>query len=104
MVWKSAVYKQVVNEDFDTPVNLHTECRLGKWYFEGKGQQLYSHLNSFKALDAPHKQVHESGRLALESGKAGDTKSMFKHLSTMEAASEEVVALLESLIDDINAS
>ncbi|MBU2896736.1 methyl-accepting chemotaxis protein [Vibrio hepatarius] len=104
MVWKNAVYKQVVNEDFNTQVNKHTECRLGKWYFEGKGKQLYSHLNNFKSLDAPHKQVHESGRLALESGKVGDTQAMFKHLNTMEVASEEVVALLERLIDDINES
>jgi len=32
----------------------HTQCRLGKWYFEGEGQNSFSHLPSFKKMDEPH--------------------------------------------------
>ncbi|WP_437114652.1 CZB domain-containing protein [Vibrio coralliilyticus] len=101
MVWKNEVYKQIVNQDYDTSINHHTECRLGKWYFEGTGQQKYKHLDNFKLLDLPHKKVHDSGHLALEFGKKKDVEKMLEQLNEMEQASSEVIALIEKLKSDI---
>lgn len=102
IVWKNAIYQQIVKQDFDTPVNRHHECRLGRWYFEGEGHQHYRNLNSFQALDAPHQNVHDSGRLALESGKENNIAGMITHLKSMEQASEEVITLLDRLNEDLN--
>ncbi|RAU19286.1 chemotaxis protein [Nitrincola tibetensis] len=100
-VWKNQIYQHVEAEAFTQPVNAHTECRLGKWYFEGYGARKYAHLQSFKELDQPHKQVHQSGRLALEAGKNQDTASMVRHLKTMESASQRVVGCIDRLMQDV---
>ncbi len=38
----------------------HHQCRLGKWYYEGEGRDSFSHTTAFKALEAPHAQVHDA--------------------------------------------
>lgn len=35
----------------------HDECQFGRWYY-GAGQALHS-LPEFRAIDAPHKQLHQ---------------------------------------------
>jgi len=100
-VWKNAIYRHIAAKDFQSKVNLHTECRLGQWYFKGQGAELYSHLSSFKAIDAPHKTVHEQGRLALAAGAAGDCTGMTKCLAQMEQASVMVTSALTRLQHDV---
>ncbi|OEE62928.1 chemotaxis protein [Enterovibrio norvegicus FF-33] len=99
-VWKSSVYKYVSNSDYSQQVNRHTECRLGKWYFEGEGAKHFNSLPSFIAIDSPHKQVHESGRLALDAGKRGDFHSMVGHLRMMEEGSIQVTTAIDRLISE----
>ncbi len=99
-VWKNQVYSHVDRQAFDEVVNAHTECRLGKWYFEGYGAKHYSHLPSFRNLDEPHKMVHQSGRDALKAGLAGNTKEMLRHLQIMEDASLKVVNCIDQLLAD----
>lgn len=101
VVWKNAIYSKIANQQFGETVNKHTECRLGKWYFQGAGAALYSQSSSFKAIDAPHKQVHDMGREALSAGAYGDVDKMNAFLVTMENASVQVAAALERLIDEI---
>lgn len=99
-VWKNNVYSLIEKQQFSSQVNAHTECRLGNWYFNGYGASHYSHLQSFKDLDRPHKQVHECGRSALQAGAAGDTKNMLKYLQCMEDASLEVIRCIDRLMRD----
>jgi len=101
VVWKNAVYTKIANQQFGDSANKHTECRLGKWYFQGQGAALYSQSNVFKAIDAPHKQVHDMGREALASGAYGDIDKMNAHLVAMESASVQVTTAIERLIDEI---
>lgn len=100
-VWKHQVYDMIQQQKFAETVNAHSECRLGKWYFEGEGRQLYSHLRSFQQLDQPHKLVHESGRAALRAGLAGNDSLMLQALQQMEQASQQVTDLLTQLQQDI---
>jgi hypothetical protein len=85
-------------------VNKHSECRLGKWYFQGDGSQLYSKLTSFKAIDAPHKQVHDFGREALAAGSAGQTAKVLQLLANMESASMDVVGAIDKLSEEMIAT
>ncbi|OOV88708.1 methyl-accepting chemotaxis protein [Oceanospirillum linum] len=101
-VWKNHVYRLIDKQQFSSSVNAHTECRLGNWYFNGYGAKHYSHLQSFKDLDRPHKQVHDCGRSALKAGADGDTHAMLKHLQCMEDASLEVTQCLDRLMQDAN--
>ncbi|WP_410428249.1 CZB domain-containing protein [Marinomonas sp. IMCC 4694] len=100
-VWKNDVYDRINKKTFDSKVNLHTECRLGKWYYEGYGARHFQSSPSFKAIEAPHKVVHESGRFALQAAQADNVKAMLQHLDTMESASLQVVIQIDGLMNEV---
>lgn len=100
-VWKNQVYSLVEQGNFAQGANSHTECRLGHWYYEGYGAAHYGHLNTFRSLEKPHRQVHESGKAALAAGRQGDFEQMLKHLATMESASMDVVRGVDRLLKEV---
>ncbi len=100
-VWKHNVYQLIQQQRFGDTVNAHTECRLGKWYFEGEGKKRYSGQRSFQQLDTPHKAVHQSGREALAAGQRGDFAGMQQALLQMEQASAQVTDLITQLQQEI---
>ncbi|SBS36044.1 Methyl-accepting chemotaxis protein 3 [Marinomonas aquimarina] len=103
-VWKNEVYRRIDNQDFHSEVNAHTECRLGKWYYQGYGAKHYQQSRNFKAIEAPHKTVHESGRAAVKAAQAQNPKEMLSYLDKMETASLQVVVSIESLLEEIRSS
>lgn len=100
-VWKNAVYDKIDKRDFRESVNAHTECRLGQWYFQGYGHKHYQNSSNFRAIDAPHKMVHDSGRAAIAAAENNNGKDMLFHLDKMETASLQVVVSIESLMEEI---
>ena len=100
-VWKNDVYNRIDKKKFIEEVNMHTECRLGNWYYKGYGHKHYQHSKSFKAIEKPHQAVHESGRAALKAAAAGNTKEMLQMLDRMEVASLEVVVNIETLMAEV---
>jgi len=100
-VWKNDVYDRINNSKFEEEVNRHTECRLGKWYYEGNGSNQFQTSNNFKAIELPHKTVHDSGRAALKAASTGNTKEMLNQLDQMEVASLQVVVNIESLMEEV---
>lgn len=100
-VWKNVVYSKIDKGDFNEPVNAHTECRLGKWYYQGYGSKHYQSLRSFKAIETPHKAVHDSGRAAVAAAQNRNPKEMLRYLDQMETASLQVVVSIESLLEEI---
>lgn len=100
-VWKANIYQVIASGELDKTVNKHTECRLGKWYFDGRGAELYQKHASFKDLDAPHKLVHEAGAAALKLCQKNDKTAALTELKKMEEASQQVVKLLDKLAAEI---
>ncbi len=97
-VWKNTIYRLIDQQHFHEPVNGHTECRLGRWYFEGQGAELFARQPGFRELDGPHKRVHESGKAALHARQQGNIKEMVEQLKTMESASMQVVYCIDRLL------
>ncbi len=102
-VWKANVYSLIQNKQFTEQVNSHSECRLGKWYYEGDGSQIFKNFEAFRNIELPHQRVHDSGRMALEAAKKDDQNKMMQHLSEMEAASMDVVTNLDALLKEYSA-
>ncbi|MBJ7552572.1 CZB domain-containing protein [Marinomonas ostreistagni] len=102
-VWKNQVYRKIDQRDFREGVNAHTECRLGKWYYQGYGHKHYQHSRNFKALETPHKAVHDSGRAAVAAAEQGRNEEMLRCLDQMETASLQVVVSIESLMEEIKS-
>ncbi|MCW2282403.1 methyl-accepting chemotaxis protein [Rhodoblastus acidophilus] len=76
----------------------HHSCRLGKWR-DGPVEPSIKRHPAFAALERPHEAVHVHGRRAAEFFARGDRAGAFAEVEKMEAASTEVVRLLDQLIN-----
>ncbi len=102
MVWKTDVYKTLLGLSNKQASEFadHTQCRLGKWYFEGEGREIYSSSNSFRNLDEPHSQVHSNGIRALQLMEGNDCDGALDAIAQMETASDRVIGLLSQLANE----
>lgn len=101
LVYKQEIYR-VLQGTSDKNANDfadHTTCRLGKWYYEGDGLNSFSTFSAYKALEVPHKRVHQHGKAAVQFFRSGDAQASSNELIEMEKASLEVIAQLESIAE-----
>ncbi|MCF2908269.1 CZB domain-containing protein [Pseudoalteromonas sp. DL2-H2.2] len=100
LVWKVNIYKAIRKGEgahAESQFVDHHQCRLGKWYYEGEGQENFSAYSDFRRLEAPHAKVHESGIAALRASAKGDNDELLSMLGNMESASMEVFDCLNGL-------
>jgi methyl-accepting chemotaxis protein len=82
----------------------HHECRLGSWYYEGQGRELFGSLSCYGRLDDPHARVHTSIHEAIELlGQPWETDPELQNriLGTFESAeraSDEVMDALDCMV------
>jgi hypothetical protein len=101
LVFKFEVYKVVLGLSGKTVDDFasHTKCRLGKWYYEGEGRELFSQSSGYKGLEKPHAEVHKFAREALVCHFAKNAAECAELLSRMEHASTAVIGGLDRLAD-----
>lgn len=75
----------------------HHNCRLGKWYDEGEGRKLFSHLPGYADLAAPHASFHAAGREALDAYYANDLALAADTLARMEKESMTIMTQLDRI-------
>lgn len=99
LIFKFEIYKVFFGLSQKTAGDLaaHTNCRLGKWYYEGEGRTLYANQPGYREIEAPHKEVHSFGKEALASLAAGNLRSAVHSVAQMEKASLRVVNGLEKM-------
>nr|WP_163533634.1 methyl-accepting chemotaxis protein [Helicobacter suis] len=93
VVYKGNLYGVI----FDIPnhfkiVDNHN-CRLGKWYYEGDGKKHFSHMPSYRSMEACHKEVHDSANALVEQLKDRSkvsSETIEKAVSAVERSSKEV--------------
>ncbi|HYD29459.1 MAG TPA: methyl-accepting chemotaxis protein [Azospirillaceae bacterium] len=102
-----ATFRQTVYDTLDGRGNKeadqladHHGCRLGKWYDGLKDGSIRS-LPNFAALAEPHARVHESGKRALRCKVQGDRAGAQTARADLDRASEEVLAMLDDLANDV---
>ena len=82
----------------------HHNCHFGKWYDAGMGDKLFSHLPSYKEIEAPHELVHNTvykvlAILALD-WKTDSVLSdqLLKIYREAEDASSELIKMVSKLV------
>lgn len=102
VVYKLAIYKAILSNNPTNPDHMvsHRHCRLGKWYFEGRGKEECGDHQAFIKLDAPHAKVHECGKAAMTAFVAGNAYATLQALMQMEGASRQVMSLLTELEEE----
>ncbi len=81
----------------------HRHCRLGKWYYSDASRP-YRSMGTFAALENPHARVHEAGIRAAKDCAAGNKSGAYTYIQEVEAASKEVLHLLDRLIAECSGS
>jgi len=96
--WKRRLAAMLVGADDLSAAELtdHRHCRLGRWCARTEGTDL-ARASAFQQLDAPHAAVHRHGRAVFDLFSRGDRIGARTEYDRLEAASREVIALLDTL-------
>ena len=99
VVFKFQIYRVLlgISHEKSSQFTNHTQCRLGKWYYEGEGRASFSKFPGYSEIDAPHVQVHDHALRALTAYEGGQHALVVSHVEKMESASLEVMAGLEKM-------
>ncbi len=102
IVFKLDVYKAFIGYNDIKPESLsdHTGCRLGKWYYEGRGFHECRGNPIYAKIEQPHARVHQFGKDAIAALNAGNFTEGRAALLKMETASDEIMKLLTDLEHD----
>ncbi len=83
-------------------LSTHHTCRIGKWYDNITDDRLMG-LHAFKTLLEHHRPVHKFGRDVLVALAAGKNDEAAAAMRKLEAASVQVVAVLDQVATDFAA-
>ncbi len=99
LVYKFELYKVFMRQSDKTVADFadHTQCRLGKWYYQGNGKALYSSLPGYREMETPHQRFHDAGLAAMRAHQDGNWTETFAQIEALEAASLDVLAALERI-------
>ncbi|MEA1916711.1 MAG: methyl-accepting chemotaxis protein, partial [Campylobacterota bacterium] len=100
MIFKNSAYSHALNNNPDAHISSHTQCNLGKWY-TGDGKSTFGHSGSFKDIEAPHKEVHESVKKAmtlLSDKNKNHNKEIAELFENAENASKKLFTILDDVV------
>jgi hypothetical protein len=104
VVYKNNVYALIFGEESDFKAVDHHSCRLGKWYNQGVGKELFSGMPSYGPLDKPHGIVHDEANLLAKECGGGKVVCSISEIEArvrrIEAASKDVFKYLDALVDE----
>ncbi|HEX8989967.1 MAG TPA: methyl-accepting chemotaxis protein [Rhodocyclaceae bacterium] len=100
LVLKLEVYKVFLGISKLSPDDVPDEiqCRLGRWYYDGEGHELFSKLRGYAALEEPHRAVHRHARRAVELYYSGQVEAGLAELEAMERANVSVMSGLGQIL------
>ena len=108
IMYKSNLYASVLRDEEQKTITTDTECDFGKWYHSDASER-YKKSASFKALNTPHKAIHEHAFANLKflksnSALKGDNpQEVIGNFSKMEKASKELYRHLDQLGLEFNS-
>jgi len=99
LVLKFDVYRVLLGQSDKQPEDLasHTDCRLGRWYYEGDGVACFSRLPGYREVENPHIRFLQLGLEALRLYREGQLQRATAALEQLEAASLKVLHSLEQM-------
>lgn len=107
LLFKSRGYKTVFLNRVDDEFSDHHGCRLGKWYDNGLGKEVFGSVPSYTKLEAPHKVVHDRIHNAIhcvKSGSCGEkSANVMTYFRDAELASRDVFSILNALLAEEKA-
>ncbi|QEL66314.1 hypothetical protein OTERR_28380 [Oryzomicrobium terrae] len=78
------------------------DCRLAQW-MNSEGRNRFGHQPAFNALAAPQRAMHHEASLAVAALADNDDERVVQQMGKVEAASRDLLALLDRLADEGHA-
>ena len=104
LLFKANGYKTVFTGEATGHFSSDNECRLGKWYFEGTGKEKFGKCASYSKMAAPHKEVHDNIKKAVDCVKKGtctqESQNVMTYFNSAEKASMKVVENLNAMLQE----
>lgn len=96
MLWVQQLHGMVLGRETLDPNRMtdHRGCRLGMWYYGEAGRRLAGN-SSFRALEEPHRRLHEAAAEAARAWNAGRKEEA-------ERLVREVVSLSQTIVQHLN--
>lgn len=85
-----------------TEVSDHHNCRLGKWY-DSQGLATFGGLSAFRALEAPHAQIHATAKQLLEAVHGGQRDQVARLSSSLSDQEDLIIDRLQVLSEAIES-
>jgi len=60
ITFKVNAYMSLLEEKVSEEFENHHNCRLGKWYEEGEGKDVFNNTDNYRKVLKPHKEVHDN--------------------------------------------
>ncbi|WP_369759657.1 CZB domain-containing protein [Thiomicrorhabdus sp. Kp2] len=99
--WKQKIRRFIDGADIGVTqesASDYTACALGKWYYQGSGQQLM-HLPMMKQLGDEHMEMHKLIGVIMDAFHIDDYETLEASILKMDQQSDKVVAILNKLIE-----
>ena len=102
ILWKVNTYYSAITKEEQFKFVDHHNCRLGKWYYEGDGKELFSKSSHYRELENPHATVHNGTHKVFDLMVEKDVNkaAMIAAFEEMEQGSTEVFAVLDKILHD----
>ncbi len=103
LMWKRRIAAMLAGREEVNSRELtdHHSCSLGKWYDAVQDSGIRQ-LPAFRALEEPHRAVHEHGKRAAELYNRGEVDDAVAELEQLGESSERVVELLDQLAQEMD--
>ncbi len=102
ILWKTNTYYSAATKEEQFKFVDHHNCRLGKWYYEGEGHEIFSQTPSYSKLETPHATVHNGTHKVFDLivKEDVDLDALSSAFDEMERGSDEVFAILDKILHD----
>ena len=100
VLWKVNTYLSVNKGEPVFDFVDHHNCRLGKWYYQGEGQEFFSSSEHYAALEHPHSVVHGGTHEVFDiiaMDQQLDYAALMKSFKVLEDSSSQVFAALDRI-------
>jgi methyl-accepting chemotaxis protein len=104
LLFKANGYRTVFLDKLEVKFSDHHNCRLGKWYDNGLGKDVFSHTKCYPKLEAPHALVHDCIIKAIKCVENGscvvDADNVLSYFKEAEEASSNVIKALDNMLQE----
>lgn len=100
IIWKVNAYLSAIVKKEQTEFVDHHNCRLGKWYYNGDGADIYRKTAAYATLESPHANIHNLTHIVydlLKTETMGSEK-LVDVFDKMEKASDGVFDSLDKML------